>query len=207
MSTATPIAEQLAALREAGAMQRDPVGWHYIEVLAARTQAQSGAAQALLEGKLASVLDTFRDRLHTVSATPAGTTTTATAAPPSPLAQLLQDIAPPTAAPPTTPASRTLTPAAGWRAESPRVRQFRKQLSQISVQKQVRQAIAQAPQNAGPINSHMLVLRALGLMRDISPGYLNRFMGHVDTLLCLDEAEKSRPATPARKTPAPRARK
>ena len=184
MSTATPIAEQLAALREAGAMQRDPVGWHYIEVLAARTQAQSGAAQALLEGKLARVLDTFRDRLHTVSAAQADTAVT-TAAPPSPLAQLLQDIAPPTAA------TRALTPSAGWRAESPRVQQFRKQLSQISVQKQVRQAIAQAPQNAGPINSHMLVLRALGLMRDISPGYLNRFMGHVDTLLCLDEAGRS----------------
>jgi hypothetical protein len=34
----------------------------------------------------------------------------------------------------------------------------------------------------------MLVLRSLGLMRDISPDYLNRFMGYVDTLLCLDEA-------------------
>jgi hypothetical protein len=58
------------------------------------------------------------------------------------------------------------------------------------VQKQVTQAMAQAPQNAGPINSHMLVLRSLGLMRDISPDYLNRFMAHVDTLLCLEEAGK-----------------
>jgi Protein of unknown function (DUF2894) len=77
---------------------------------------------------------------------------------------------------------------AGQLAETPRIQQFRKQLSQISVHKQVTQAIAQAPQNAGPINSHMLVLRSLGLMRDISPDYLNRFMGYVDTLLCLDEA-------------------
>ena len=207
MNTAAPIAQQLAALREAGAMQRDPVGWHYIEVLAARTQAQSGAAQVLLEGKLARVLDTFRDRLHTVPATPAqSTAATAAAAPPSPLAQLLQDIAPPTAATPPHPAAHALTPAAGWRAESPRVRQFRKQLSQISVQKQVRQAIAQAPQNAGPINSHMLVLRALGLMRDISPGYLNRFMAHVDTLLCLDEAGKS-PSSPKKSPQTGRAKR
>ncbi len=79
-----------------------------------------------------------------------------------------------------------------WRGESPRVQQFRKQLRKISVQKQVSRAIAQAPQNAGPINSHMLVLRALGLMRDIAPDYLNRFMTHLDTLLCLEEAERLR---------------
>ncbi len=36
-------------------------------------------------------------------------------------------------------------------------------------------------------------LRSLGLMRDISPDYLNRFMVHVDTLLCLDEADKNKP--------------
>ena len=78
--------------------------------------------------------------------------------------------------------------------ESPRVRQFRKQLRQISVQKRVSKAIARAPQNAGPINSHMLVLRALGLMRDISPDYLNRIMTHVDTLLCLEEADRLRTA-------------
>jgi hypothetical protein len=79
-----------------------------------------------------------------------------------------------------------------WRTESPRIRQFRKQLGQISVQKKVSQAIAQAPQNAGPINSHMLVLRSLGIMRDVSPDYLNRFMNYVDTLLCLDQAGQAK---------------
>ena len=32
----------------------------------------------------------------------------------------------------------------------------------------------------------MLVLRSLGLMRDLSPEYLHHFMGYVDTLLFLD---------------------
>ena len=76
-----------------------------------------------------------------------------------------------------------------------------KQLGKISVQKQVTQAIAQAPQNAGPINSHMLVLRSLGLMRDLSPDYLNRFMGYVDTLLFLD-APQTVKATPKKAVPA-----
>jgi hypothetical protein len=49
----------------------------------------------------------------------------------------------------------------------------------------------------------MLVLRSLGLMRDLSPDYLNRFMAHVGTLLCLEEAGKTRLATKktAGKTP------
>jgi hypothetical protein len=73
------------------------------------------------------------------------------------------------------------------------------------VQKQVSKAMAQAPQNAGPINSHMLVLRSLGLMRDASPDYLNRFMVYVDTLLCLDEAGTTKVAP--RKSPGATASK
>jgi hypothetical protein len=84
---------------------------------------------------------------------------------------------------------------ANWRTESPHIQQFRQQLGKIRVHKQVSQAIAQAPHNAGPINSHMLVLRSLGLMRDISPDYLNRFMGYIDTLLCLDAAGQGKPAS------------
>jgi hypothetical protein len=52
--------------------------------------------------------------------------------------------------------------------------------------------MGQAPKNAGPINSHMLVLRALTLMREASPDYLNRFICYADTLLCLDQAGQER---------------
>jgi hypothetical protein len=38
----------------------------------------------------------------------------------------------------------------------------------------------------------MLMLRSLGLMRDLSPDYLNRFMAHLDALLCLEEAGKGK---------------
>ena len=67
----------------------------------------------------------------------------------------------------------------------------------MGVQKQVRQAVAQGPQNAGPINSHMLTLRALVLLRECSPQYLERFMTHVDTLLRLEDAHKQ-PSQPAK---------
>ena len=63
------------------------------------------------------------------------------------------------------------------------------------------QALNQAPKNAGPINSHMLVLRALTLMRDISPDYLNRFTSYVDTLLALNQTEMKKPVPAKKATP------
>ncbi|MFM7025379.1 MAG: DUF2894 domain-containing protein [Limnohabitans sp.] len=185
---------RLLALREAGAAARDAVTWHYIEVLAARTQAQTGAARPLLQHRLDKALDEFEARLDPLELASQARPAPARTPSPSPLALLLQDMASPAAA-------STASPAAGSsRAENPRVRQLRTQLRKISLQKQVSQAIAQAPQNAGPINSHMLVLRALGLMREISPDYLNRFMAYADTLLNLEEAGQSKPAP--RRAPA-----
>ena len=172
------------------AAQRDPVGWHHIQVLAERTRTQTGPAQALLQAKLQSALAQLQARLaeqkkqHTP---PIGRT-------PSPLSALLRDMAAPSA-------KRPLSPSGHGRMDNPRVAQFRQQLGKISVQKQVTQAIAQAPQNAGPINSHMLVLRSLGLMRELSPDYLHRFMGYVDTLLFLDSPTTVK-ASPKKAVPA-----
>lgn len=187
-----PVSARLAALHAAGAAQRDPLGWHHAEALARRSQQHSGATRELLEARLSRLLDALTQRLPATQDAQGSHDSHPTAGPtpgPSALAQLLQD--------------RQVSPA-GRSAERVRVQQFREQLQQIRVHRQVRQAIAQAPQNAGPINSHMLVLRALGLMRDISPAYLQRFMAHVDTLLCLEEATRAKP--PARKA-APRGKR
>ena len=170
-------AAEMAALAEEAA-QRDPVGWHHIQVLAERTRTQTGLVQVLLQAKLNSALGQLQARLaaQKKQLTPPARHT------PSPLSALLRDMAAPSA-------ERPLSPSGHGRMDKPRVALFRQQLGKISVQKQVTQAIAQAPQNAGPINSHMLVLRSLGLMRELSPDYLNRFMGYVDTLFFLDSAE------------------
>ena len=189
LPNATGSAPGLDALRHAGAAHFDAVGWHYIEVLAERINAQKGAAQGLLQSKLETALGNLHARMavasHLIQA-PAPLSAPAPAHA-SPLAQLLQELASPVSPAP------SMARASTWRSESPRVQQFRKTLSKLSVQKQVSHANAQAPQNAGPINSHMLVLRSLGLMRELSPDYLNRFMAYVDTLLCLEEAGKAKP--------------
>ena len=193
-------AADLAVLREAGAPAFDAVGWHYIEVLTAKTQTHRGTTQALLQAKLDKALCDLKARMAVTKSLDQSGVPTASTAPvstsPSPLAQLLQEMAPLAQHTPSAPApvlASAMGKPSNWRAESPRVQQFRKTLYKLSVQKQVTQAIAQAPQNAGPINSHMLVLRSLGLMRELSPDYLNRFMSFVDTLLCLEEAGNAKP--------------
>lgn len=170
----------LEALRTAGAAQFDPVAWHYLQTLSQRAVLQTGKAQALLRDRLQTAMTELRSRMETAAK---ATHSQRVQANTSALAALLQDM----------PSRQQASGHSdGWPAENPRIQQFRKQLSQISVQKQVKQAIALAPANAGPINSHMLVLRSLGSMRDISPDYLNRFMAYVDTLLCLDSVDKGK---------------
>lgn len=73
------------------------------------------------------------------------------------------------------------------------VRESRATWARMSVDKQLSLAMKQAPQNAGPINSHMLVLRSLAMMQSISPDYLSRVVSYVDTLLLLDPGEKDVP--------------
>ncbi len=74
------------------------------------------------------------------------------------------------------------------------VRESRATWARLSVDKQLAQAMKQAPANAGPINSHMLVLRSLAMMQEISPDYLSRMISYVDTLLLLDPGEMDVPA-------------
>jgi hypothetical protein len=89
-------------------------------------------------------------------------------------------------------------------SEMASVRRFREAWSRIAAEDQVDQAVGRGPVNAGPLNSHMLVLRSLALMRKLSPDYLRRFLSHVDTLLWLDQANQK--CTPVKAKPARRSR-
>jgi hypothetical protein len=101
-----------------------------------------------------------------------------------------------------TPAAPRDTHAASPALELKTVRESRATWARMSVDKQLALAMKQAPQNAGPINSHMLVLRSLALMQDISPDYLSRMVTYVDTLLALDPGEKEVPVKRKKAAPA-----
>jgi hypothetical protein len=83
---------------------------------------------------------------------------------------------------------------------------FRESWSRIATEEQVTNAVQRGPENAGPLNSHMLVLRTLGLMKSLSPDYLRRFVAHADSLLWLDQVG-SPLKQPGVKTKAARARR
>lgn len=54
------------------------------------------------------------------------------------------------------------------------------------------QAINNRPDNPGPLNPERLASGSLSRIKDISPRYLNRFIGYVDTLLWLQQADQQR---------------
>lgn len=195
-------AHALSALREDGAEALDPVGLHYLEALHRRTRAASGEPRRLLELRFTAALASAAQRLHEARAarerqdaarereSSEGQTGLASLrALNQRLRALIQD-----------PADE------GARAAELRaLRRFRRSWSRISAENQVRMALERGPEQAGPLNSHMLVLRSLELMRALSPDYLQRFLSRIDTLLWLEQAEAPRPSADTR--PARRARR
>lgn len=184
------------ALRRDGADRLDPVRFHFIEVLAHRASAHQGRVKRILDDTLAKAVAALRERLGQSPCE----AQSRVAAPETPahretLGDLVRYLAQHSPEKMDSHRDAPLAP----HAELKSVRYFRNTWSKLSAEKQVTQALNQAPKNAGPINSHVVVLRSLALMRDISPDYLNRFMSHVDTLLCLDLGDRG--IRPPAKTP------
>lgn len=213
----------IVALRTAGAEQFDPVRLLYIEVLAKHAMAHQGSVKRILDAKLAQALTAFKERFDQAQSDARQTVARSVSQYPHAVHDLqrlfaagdfkgLRQFIVILQAKQRSASLGALvhqleqhslenTDAhsegnAGSRPELKTIRNFRNTWSKLSADKQVAQALEQAPANAGPINSHMLVLRSLELMRDISPDYLNRFISYADTLLCLDQGEKEKQANP-----------
>jgi hypothetical protein len=104
--------------------------------------------------------------------------------------------------PPAPHAAARATEAASPILELKTVRESRATWARLSVDKQLALAMKQGPKNAGPINSHMLVLRSLAMMQEISPDYLSRIVSYADTLLFLDPGEMAVPVKRKKALPA-----
>ena len=77
-------------------------------------------------------------------------------------------------------------------------RAFRKSWERGRTLDRFEQAIARTPANAGPLNSHALVLRSLAQMRELSTDYLRRFLVHAETLQWLEKARERYPREEAK---------
>ncbi len=204
---ATDPQTRLDALRASGADHRDPVRFAYLESLERRAATQPEAVRRALLTRL----DTVADQLAALPG-PSGETPVDNAAT-SPLAELLAYIGqhaheqPATAhsAAPSPNPQRKARPSAPRAPELKSVAYFRNTWSKLSAEQQLTQTLAQAPENAGPMNSQHLVLRSLQVMRDVAPDYLQGFMSYVDTLIWLEHADPTRmPAGSDKKTATPR---
>lgn len=84
------------------------------------------------------------------------------------------------------------------------LRDSRATWARIAVDRQLSRSLQMAPPGqAGPLNSHALVLRALQQMNAIAPAYLEHFMSHIETLFWIDRAMQvgTAPASAARDAP------
>jgi hypothetical protein len=181
------------------------VTWHYLQGLFERAARRRGEVRRLLDARLAQALQTLRERFAQAQREARqATASPPRSAPRASLGELARALSQPAPETPDGGPDAGSSRVVGNRPELKSVRHFRNTWSKLSVDKQLAKALGQAPKNAGPINSHSLVLRSLALMRELSPDYLNRFMCYADALLCLDQGDQARPA-PVKKLPRAKA--
>ncbi len=169
------LAEQAARFAEAQATARD------LLAAAARHPAAGESLQLLFA---AGDFAALRRRFAALAAAAAPAPRAA------PAARLAQHAPAPAAAAGATPAAAAdAVDETVDEAELKSARHFRATWAKLSVERQLAAALAQAPENAGPLNSHRLALHALERMHAISPDYLARFMSYADGLLWLAQAD------------------
>ena len=203
----------LASLQRAGGAQRDPIGFQHMVLMAQRMPSQPEAVQRLLAGRLREALARAEARAGEAtvapSPSPSPSSPTSPASPPprGPLAELHRHIQAVSAGE-AAPGARATPPgtagAAGAAACPPRelksLDRFRDTWAKVAAEAQVDKALARAPENAGPLNSHLLVLRSLAALRELSPEHLHGVLAQLDALLWLEQAIHKPTANAGRRT-------
>jgi hypothetical protein len=200
---------QLDSLRSEGAWRLDPLRFRYLEALSRRLQGQPEPVRRLLQDKLQAALCDYAERVvqskNAGCATPAlQRVSHATIAPLAQLNEYIRGAAPA--------AAGAGAPGTGMEKrqehdELASARRFRRAWSNARSQDRVRQASTRKPVNAGPLNSHVLVLESLAMMRNLSPDYLARFLVQVESLLWLEQESIKAPRQQAKAGGAAKGRK
>ncbi|MCW0394559.1 hypothetical protein NB696_000301 [Xanthomonas sacchari] len=212
--------DRLAAWRAEHAERLDPLRFRFLEALARRTEAQQGKARELLEQKLSALLDAYAAALAAAPQGAGDAEAAVRAMQPGPLGALLAQSraaavairagndhganleandeastatdAIDTELPAPSPLPTAATAAARLTApQLPAVEDARRLWTELRSRSQLRQSLQPAPADAGPLNSGVLVHRALALMRTLSPGYLQHFLSYVDALSWLQQLQEA----------------
>lgn len=191
-------ADRLQALRQAGAGRIDPVQLHFLDVLAARIAAAPAAQQRVLQARWEAACVALERACAAAASPPAEPPVAAVPQGVAALAALNQHAR---AASGQAREPEALPPGDTDAGELRSLRGFRDSWSRIAAVDTVDAAVTRGPENAGPLNSHSLVLRSLALMRALSPDYLRRFLSQAETLRLLEDAAQ-RLQAPAEARPA-----
>lgn len=191
---------RLQAWRTRGADRMDPVRFAFIEALASRARGHEGEARRLLDARLAGLIASYADDLNTWAPRAAA------ARMPGGDARALRSLA--AALQQRMPIARPEGPSPD--PASPALDEARRLWTRVRTESQLRATLDDLPADAGPLNSATLVRRALHLMRDVSPDYLQHFIAYADTLSSLahlqhafaaltpDDADMPKPASRSR---------
>lgn len=209
-ATDDDIEATLAAWRAADAGGTQPWRLAFLEAMARRRLAHTGAARQHLDARLAAAMAAFA-ALPAVAAA-ASDASRMPAASPGPLAGLIAALNAGSAAPPGASgppaeagaadgpppvlhgqarpghASQVPEPAATAPVALKSATRHRRTWQRLATEQRLQRSHAQVPANAGPLHSQALMQRALTQMRALSPDYLGHFMAHVDALLALQQA-------------------
>ena len=71
------------------------------------------------------------------------------------------------------------------------LKRFRKTMAKMQSDRLVTRAINNSPEQAGPHNSQMLAINTLSALREISTGYLERVISHINALIWLQQAAEN----------------
>ncbi|WP_411851095.1 DUF2894 domain-containing protein [Stenotrophomonas sp. LGBM10] len=161
---------------------------HAMQSLAERAQDHDGTARTQLEQTLAAHVAAYAAALPSASPT-------APAAGARPGHAALHDLrvslrAQAERAPDDSSGARDpSSPTAAFPA-MPAVAEFQAVWSAVRTRSQVRQSLAQGPGDGGPLNSAVLVHRAMTRMGELAPGYLRHFMAYVDALAWMEHLQQ-----------------
>lgn len=179
---------RLEGWRERVGGRLDPVRLHRIEALQRRAAGHEGEVRRLLEARLSGLIDAYADDLAASATQPAPADRAADtdASTPSAMSELIGYIAA------QAPAGAEVFARADGAAPAafPQLAaldEFTGLWSKLRLDNQLRRSLAPSSTDAGPLNSGRLVHRALTLMSEQSPGYLQEFLAYVDALSWVEQ--------------------
>ncbi|MBE0485498.1 MAG: DUF2894 domain-containing protein [Marinobacter sp.] len=187
-------------LRQQGADRFDPVRFRYLESFERRLRA-NGLQQGTHWQKLKQAIADYQARLEGAEQPKPAPTVPE----PSIVSSLLDRLNQTTETPAEAPRSTLEQRVFGETSELEQTRtasssnspqplkaliRARADQSTHALQERIRHAIESTPKEAGPMNAHRLVSRAIAEMQTLSPEYLERFARYTDTLMALEKMAK-----------------